>query len=109
MTHHEYILAVVRYADGRRGEPVALEDERTNDDADGIGPPSFMAAPAYRHEPCDRTFPDVSERHARGGEDGVFIECGAVFAVLYDRLAKPATGSRVSAHTTREDVKSDLT
>ena len=98
-THHKHVHSVARYPQGRRREPVALKDERPNDDANRIYPPPLVPTPAYRHETRHGAFSDVSQRHARGSEDGVLIERRAVLAVLDDRLAEPGTHDGVSGDT----------
>lgn len=43
-TYHEDVETVARDIDGGGVERVALEDERTDKETDGVRPPSFMAA-----------------------------------------------------------------
>ncbi len=49
----KHVETVARDGQRRRGERVALEDERTNDDAESIRPPPLGLAPVYRHRTRD--------------------------------------------------------
>ena len=88
-THHEDVQTVARDVDGCGVERVALEDERTDEEADGVRPPPLVAAPGDGDQPEDDPFAHVAQRYAGRCEDGVLIERGAVLAVLDDGLPEP--------------------
>ena len=109
-THHENIEAVARNVDGRGVERVALEDERTNEEPDGICPPTLMAAPGDGHQPEDNPFAHVAQRYSGRCEDGVLIERGAVLTVLDDGLPEPVgENSWIRPGSTRQSPARDLT